>query len=51
MKFELFIANRLKTGAMSNSKEAPSLNVAVIGMTMAIIIMLLSLMIVEGFKN
>jgi ABC-type lipoprotein release transport system permease subunit len=52
MKFELFIANRLKTGKVENDKSStPSLNVAVIGMTLAITIMILSITIVCGFKK
>ena len=52
MKFELFIANRLKTGKVENDQSStPSLNVAVIGMTLAITIMILSITIVCGFKK
>ena len=52
MKFELFIANRLKTGKVESDKSStPSLNVAVIGMTLAITIMILSITIVCGFKK
>jgi lipoprotein-releasing system permease protein len=51
MRFELFIANRMKSGRGGNTNRTPSLNIAVVGMTMAIFIMLLSLMIVQGFKN
>jgi lipoprotein-releasing system permease protein len=51
MRFELFIANRMKSGRGGNTNRTPSLNIVVVGMTMAIFIMLLSLMIVQGFKN
>ena len=51
MKFEFFIANRIKSNKVGRTNDAPSLNVAVIGMTLATVIMLLSVMIVEGFKN
>ena len=51
MKFEFIIANRIKSNRAGNSNDTPSLNVAIIGMTLAIVIMLLSVMIVEGFKN
>ena len=50
MKFELFIARRLKLG--NNAKSAsPSLNVATIGIVLAIVIMILSVVIVMGFKE
>lgn len=53
MNFEFFLANKLKTGgADGESKSAtPSLNIAVIGMTLAIVIMILSINIISGFKN
>lgn len=53
MKFEFFIANRLKTGVVdgNNKSSTPSLRVAVFGMTLAIAIMILSITIVCGFKR
>lgn len=50
MKTELFIARRLKLG--NNEKNAsPSLNVAMVGIVLAIVIMILSVVIVMGFKK
>lgn len=50
MKFELFIASRLKLG--NNDKTgSPSLNVALVGIILAIVIMILSVVIVLGFKK
>lgn len=53
MKFELFIANRLKTGKVEGEQETstPSLNIAILGMTLAVVIMILSIAIVNGFKR
>ena len=51
MKFELFIAKRLKFEDGSRKSASPSLNIAVIGIVLAIIIMILSITIVLGFKN
>ena len=49
MRFEFFIASKLKLG--SGEKGSPSLNVALIGIILAIVIMILSVFIVLGFKN
>lgn len=49
MKFEFFIASRLKLG--SGDKGSPSLNVALVGIILAIVIMILSVFIVLGFKH
>ncbi len=49
MNVELFIARRLKLGNSSKS-GSPSLNVALMGIVLAMIIMLLSVVIVTGFK-
>lgn len=50
MRFELFIASRLKLG--NNEKAgSPSLNVALLGIILAIVIMILSVVIVMGFKK
>lgn len=52
MKYELFIAKRLKLYADGRrNTSAPSLNVAIIGMVLAIVIMILSITIVCGFKQ
>ena len=53
MKFELFIARKLQTGGDdSGSKSSSSiLNIALIGMVLAVTIMILSLTIVNGFKS
>lgn len=50
MKVELFIARKLKLGNDTKS-ASPSLNVATIGIVLAILIMILSVVIVLGFKN
>ena len=50
MRYELFIARRLKL-LNGNSEGAPSLMVAVAGMVLAIVVMILSITIVLGFKE
>lgn len=50
MKHELFIASRLKLGNKGEANSR-SLNVAVVGIILAIIIMILSVVIVLGFKQ
>lgn len=50
MRFEVFVASRLKLGS-GGRKGSPSLNVALVGVVLAIVIMILSLVIVLGFKN
>ena len=50
MRFEFFIASRLKLGS-SEKTGKPSLNVALTGIILAIVIMILSIFIVLGFKN
>lgn len=52
MRFELFIAKKIKTGSGDNNRSStPILNIAVIGIVLAIIIMILSITIVCGFKK
>lgn len=53
MKFELFIARKLSVGADENniSTSTPILNIAVLGIVLAIVIMILSITIVCGFKK
>ena len=50
MKHELFIASRLKLGSKGGANSR-SLNVAVVGIILAIVIMTLSVVIVMGFKK
>ncbi len=50
MRFEFFIARRLKLGE-GNRKGSPSLNVALIGVVLAVVVMILSIVIVLGFKK
>lgn len=51
MGFEFNIASRMKSGSDNKGKSAPSLSIAIIGMTMAIAIMILSIIVVQGFKG
>lgn len=51
MSFEFFIAKRLRLGGAEEGSSAPSLTVAVIGMILAIVVMILSITIVCGFKK
>ena len=52
MRFEWFIAKRLKVNARDGGHtSAHSLNVALCGIVLAIVIMILSIAIVRGFKN
>lgn len=50
MKTEIFIARRLKLGN-GGKRGSPSLNVATAGVVLAIVIMILSVVIVMGFKK
>jgi lipoprotein-releasing system permease protein len=50
MKFEIFIARRLRLST-SDRSGSPSLNVALVGIVLAIVIMILSIAIVMGFKS
>ena len=51
MKYELMIARRLKLSKGQERTSSPSLTVAVIGMVLAIVIMILAITIVTGFKQ
>ncbi len=51
MKYELLIARRLKLNGGNERSSAPSLTVAVIGMVLAIVIIILAVTIVTGFKQ
>lgn len=50
MRYELFIARRLKLGA-DQQKGSASLRVAMLGICLAIVVMILSIAIVLGFKH
>ncbi len=50
MSFELFIASRLRL-ARGDRNSSASLTVALVGVVLAIVIMILSVVIVMGFKN
>ena len=51
MRFELFIAHRLKLGGSGSQTVAPNLTIAMVGIVLAIIVMILSITIVCGFKK
>lgn len=53
MRFELYIARKLRldTGGNRNKRSAPIINIAIAGIVLAIVIMILSLTIVGGFKR
>ena len=50
MKYEIFIAHRLQLG-QGAQKGSPSLNVAITGIVLAIVVMILSVVIILGFKS
>lgn len=50
MRNEFFIAQRLKLGD-SHKKGSPSITIALVGIVLAIVIMILSIVIVMGFKK
>lgn len=50
MKYEIFIAHRLQLG-QGAQKGSPSLNVAIAGIVLAIVVMILSVVIILGFKS
>lgn len=50
MKHEIFIAHRLQLG-QGAQKGSPSLNVAIAGIVLAIVVMILSVVIILGFKS
>lgn len=50
MRNEIFIAQRLKLGD-SHKKGSPSITIALVGIVLAIVIMILSIVIVMGFKK
>ena len=51
MKFEFFFARRLRLDGSGNKSVTPNLTIAVLGMVLAIVIMILSITIVCGFKK
>ena len=51
MRFELFIARRLKLKGSDERSVAPNLTIAVIGIVLAIVVIILSITIVCGFKR
>lgn len=52
MKFELFVANKIRLDNSGNNRSAVSaLNVAIVGMILAIVIMVVSVSVVAGFKQ
>ena len=51
MRYELIIARRLKLSGGQERSSSPSLTVAVIGMVLAIVVMILAITIVTGFKQ
>jgi len=50
MSFELFIARRMKLGRSGNA-SSPGMNIALTGVVLAVVVMILSIAIVMGFKN
>ncbi len=50
MNFELFIARRLRLGK-SSRKGSPGMGIALTGIVLAVVVMILSIAIVMGFKN
>lgn len=51
MKFELLTARRLHLGSDDNGASTSILNIATVGMILAIVVMLVSIAVVAGFKN
>ena len=52
MKFELYIARRLRLKNYNGSKQnSPSILIAVIGVALAIVIMMIAIVVVLGFKH
>lgn len=51
MSYTLWIANKLRLGGDDNGASSPILNIATIGISLAIVVMLLSISIVSGFKE
>ena len=51
MNHELYIARRMRLGSDGQRKGSPSLTVALIGIVLAVVVMILSIAIVMGFKG
>ena len=51
MRFELFISQKLRLGKGDEKSTSPSLTVAIIGIVLAVVVMILTLVIVTGFKK
>lgn len=51
MNHELYIARRMRLNNAGQSKGSPSLTVALIGIVLAVVVMILSIAIVMGFKG
>ena len=53
MNYKFFIAKRLRTGGddTSGSSSAPILNIAMAAIVLAVVIMILSIVIVCGFRS
>lgn len=51
MKIEFFFARRLRLSGYDKKSTAPNLTIAIIGMVLAIVVMILSITIVCGFKK
>ena len=51
MKFELFIARRLSFKGDNSQKASPSINIAVAGTSLAIVIMMIAIAVILGFKH
>ena len=51
MKYELFIANHLRFNKGTNHSAVSTLNVAITGIVLAIVIMVVSVSVVTGFKH
>ena len=51
MRFELFFAKKLRLGGSDGQSVAPNLTIALIGIVLAIVIMILSIAVVCGFKD
>jgi len=51
MRHELYIARRMQLGGSATGSGSPSLRVALVGIVLAVVVMILSIVIVMGFKD
>ncbi|MBR5102602.1 MAG: ABC transporter permease, partial [Muribaculaceae bacterium] len=51
MRYELFISRKLRLGKGDEKSTSPSLTIAIIGIVLAVVVMILTLVIVTGFKQ